>query len=185
MNFDFEKFYRTDPDPWNFAGSDYECNRYQAIVEGLPRRRYTRAFEPGCSIGELTARLATLCDRVIATDIAPSAVALARKRCCELSHVDIGVGDLGGEIPVGPFDLIIFSEIGYYFSPQRLLGIGASLARRLCRGGDFVAAHWLGESADHVLHGDVVHDELIAHLPLCWQGGERHAGFRIDTWRQA
>ena len=50
--------------------------------------------------------------------------------------------------------------------------------------GDFVAVHWLGESADHVLHGDEVHRVLAATLPWDVKHGVRHAGFRIDVWRR-
>jgi SAM-dependent methyltransferase len=77
----FETMYRQSRDPWNFATSEYERGRYRAILDALLRGSYRRAFEPGCSIGELTARLACRCDRIVATDVAPSAVALARERC--------------------------------------------------------------------------------------------------------
>jgi SAM-dependent methyltransferase len=185
MNFDFERFYQSNPDPWQFATSTYERGRYRTTVESLPRSTYTRAFEPGCSVGELTAELARICEHVVATDIAPSAVKSARARCFGMPNVDISCGDGPADVPQGPFDLIVFSEIGYYFPVERLTEIAASLAGRLCRGGDFVAVHWLGSSPDHVLNGDEVHEELILGLPLVWLGGDRHPGFRIDSWRQS
>jgi hypothetical protein len=54
----FEALYHGNPDPWNFVGSAYERARYAATLAALPKSSYTSAFEPGCSIGELTARLA-------------------------------------------------------------------------------------------------------------------------------
>jgi protein-L-isoaspartate O-methyltransferase len=149
----------------------------------LLRNSYGRACEPGCSVGELTAQLATVCDEVIAFDIAPSAVAQAQKRCAELKNVEISCADVASRQPSGLFDLIIFSEIGYYFDFPQLEHISRSLACRLTPGGEFVAAHWLGHSADHVLHGDEVHRALLANLPLQWVKGARYAGFRIDSWR--
>jgi SAM-dependent methyltransferase len=178
----FEFRYRTAQDPWDFATSPYERGRYGEILRGLSKARYRSAFEPGCSVGELTDQLASRCDRVFATDIAPTAVARARRRCARRSNVSIACADLSVGIPAGPFDLIIFSEIGYYFGREEL----AALARRLCRtievGGEFVAVHWLGHSEDHALHGDVVHETLERSLDLERMEGCRAPGFRIDRW---
>ena len=181
----FEQRYRDSFDPWNFAHSTYERERYRALLAALPRARYVAAYEPGCSVGELTAGLAARCEKVLATDFAPSAVERARRRCAEFHHVDIHCADVAHDASHETFDLIVFSEIGYYFSLPQLRDIGDGLARRLNPQGDFIAAHWLGDSADHRLHGDAVHAQLLATLPLQWLRGERHAGFRIDVWRRA
>jgi hypothetical protein len=64
--------------------------------------------------------------------------------------------------------------------------IAESLAAALEGGGELIAAHWLGSSADHVLHGDQVHGILgDAFKESCaWVKGARHPGFRLDTWRR-
>jgi hypothetical protein len=185
MNFDFEKLYAGDSDPWNFAASTYERGRYQSIIDALPRPAYDLAFEPGCSVGELTVQLAPLCGHLVACDIAPTAVARARARCADHGNVEIYCGDVAGNPGIDRFDLVVFSEIGDYFTRPRLREIALALTDRLAPAGDFVAAHWLGDSADHVLHGDDVHAELLRELPLRWLGGTRHAGFRIDAWRRS
>ena len=87
--------------------------------------------------------------------------------------------------PDGTFDLIVFSELGYYFSADRLRAIVGRLEDRLERGGELVAVHWLGQSPDHVLSGDEVHEVLSETLACEWIGGSRHVGFRIDSWRRA
>jgi SAM-dependent methyltransferase len=179
---DFEARYRTTPDPWNFATSPYERLRYRDILDALSKSRYRSAFEPGCSVGELTAQLASRCDRILATDIAPTAVGRARLRCAQSSNVIVACADLSCEIPEGPFDLIIFSEIGYYFDRERLAALARDLSCTLDAGGEFVAVHWLGHSQDHVLHGDVVHQVLEASLDLQRIKARRSPGFRIDTW---
>jgi SAM-dependent methyltransferase len=180
----FEHRYRENPDPWNFAASEYEQQRYRTVMEALPRPSYERAFEPGCSVGELTARLAERCAQVVATDVAPSAILRARARCADLRNVEVQCADVATSLPPGAFDLMVFSELGYYFPAPLLVQIARSMARQLRVGGDFVAVHWLGESADHVLHGDAVHGQLLANLPLRWLSGELHSGFRIDAWRR-
>jgi SAM-dependent methyltransferase len=179
----FEVRYRESSDPWGFATSSYEQDRYRATLAALKQPVYRHAYEPGCSVGVLTAALAARCRRVSACDIAAEAVALARKRCKRFSHVSIVQADAAVP-PDDAFDLIIFSEIGYYFDAARLRELALALADVLQPGGEFVAVHWLGHSADHVLHGDEVHAVLRAALPCEWIAGERHAGFRIDSWRR-
>jgi protein-L-isoaspartate O-methyltransferase len=181
----FEARYQASSDPWRFASSTYELDRYQATLDALSRPAYRRGFEPGCSVGVLTAALAGRVEHLIACDIAETAVACAKERCREFSHVEIHHRDVVQRPPGGTFDLMVFSELGYYFSVKRLTAMARQMASRLEPGGEFVAVHWLGTSADHVLHGDVVH-ELLARNLLCeWIGGSRHAGFRIDSWRRA
>ena len=72
-----------------------------------------------------------------------------------------------------------------------ILGDGVNVASsldQLCEpGGVLVAAHWLGHSPDHVLHGDDVHALLGVDDRRVPAGGERHAdpthaGFRLDRW---
>ena len=110
---------RRDSDPWNFLRSPYESARYDAILNALRGRHYHRVFEPGCSIGVLTVRLANICDEIEATDLSPTAVKKARERCENLSHVRIRCCSLLSKRIFGRFDLVILSEIGYYFgAPQ-------------------------------------------------------------------
>jgi SAM-dependent methyltransferase len=195
---EFEALYRRNPDPWDFATSGYERARYAATLESLQRERYATAFEPGCSVGELTALLAARCERLLAIDIAPAAIARARARCAHLPQVELRCADVWcagawEESSAQCFDLIVFSEIGYYVSPQELARFAGTVPARLAAHGEFVAVHWLGHSADHRLHGDTVHEILREELPLRWTGGKAHRwiggkthpGFRIDTWRES
>ncbi len=177
----FEEFYRTNADPWKFATSQYELGRYTETLAALSRPSYGTAFEPGCSVGVLTAQLARICRRVVAIDVSRSAVDRARRRCAALPNAEIHRADMCTAISDN-WDLVVFSEIGYYFRRDKLTEIAASMADRLRDGGEFVAVHWLGRSPDHVLHGDTVHEQLRASLPLRWLKGSRHPGFRIDTW---
>jgi SAM-dependent methyltransferase len=178
----FEARYRGGADPWSFAQSAYERSRYQTILNALGRSRYLAAYEPGCSVGVLTQRLAAVAAHVIAIDFAPSAVMQARRRCAHLAHVDIRCADLAQFVPGMPLDLIVFSEVGYYLSYSGLSQLAARLATCLKSGGEFVAAHWLGNSEDHLLHGTRVHEILRQHLGLHPRKSAVHAGFCLDTW---
>jgi SAM-dependent methyltransferase len=180
----FEARYQASTDPWRFASSAYELDRYEATLKALARPRYRRGFEPGCSVGVLTAGLAGRVEHLIACDFSATAVACAKERCREFSHVEIFQSDATAGPPEGAFDLMVFSELGYYFSSAQLGGIVRLMSDRLEPGGEFVAVHWLGHSPDHVLHGDEVHEVLARTLPCAWISGSRHEGFRIDSWRR-
>ena len=119
----YEKMYAGVADPWAFATSPYEHYRYTRILNALGQRHYQRAFEPGCSIGVLTEQLAFVCAHVEATDISTIAVSRAQDRCRALPNVIIKQGGLPDQIPDGMFDLIIFSEIGYYFDRETLVSL--------------------------------------------------------------
>jgi SAM-dependent methyltransferase len=178
----FENRYQCSRDPWRFETPAYEQARYRCLRRCLSRPFYGVAFEPGCSIGVLTEALAKIAGRVIATDFAPTAVAAAKRRLGRVGNVDVRCADLKQQLPPGPLDLIVFSEIGYYFTPAELLKLARALGERLRPHGEFIAGHWLGHSVEHVIHGDAVHDVLRLSLPLQWVKGERHEGFRVDCW---
>lgn len=179
----FERKYQGNADPWDFATSAYERGRYETILGALCHTSYGCIYEPGCSVGVLTQQLSRMAGRVVATDFAPSAVEQAKRRCAGSMNTKIEVADVREYRPAPSPDLIIFSEIGYYFAVPELRSLAVFLAEQLAPRGELLAAHWLGHSDDHVLHGDEVHAELRSVLPLRWVRGTCHAGFRIDSWR--
>jgi SAM-dependent methyltransferase len=162
----FEEKYRANRDPWKFSSSSYELNRYNEIMRLLGGRTFNHGFEPGCSIGVLTKRLARRCRHLFAMDISPTAVATARTRCALYPNVTIVAGALPKDLPSDTFDLIVFSEIGYYFERCVLVGVRELLTKRLARQGVLVGGHWLGVSADHLLSGDEVHEVLRLNTSL-------------------
>jgi trans-aconitate methyltransferase len=182
----FENRYRENPDPWNYQASPYERGKYQVTLDSLSRPRFANAFEPACSVGELTALLAARCGRLLATDVSQTAVKRAQARCADLHNVRIECGDLRADLETHiqgrQFDLIVFSEVGYYFDVESLTVLVRRLANALNAQGEFIAVHWRGHSADHVLHGDEVHRCLLAGLPLQHRLGDHHPGFRLDSW---
>ena len=177
----FEAMYQIDRDPWNFAYDPYERSRYEAVVAALPAGRFEFGFEPGCSVGELAALVAPRCNRYLAIDIAPTAVATARARCRHLPHVEVQTAALPVAIPTRGVDLLVFSEIGYYFDEPALASIIEQLRDRLVGRAVVVACHWLGSSGDHVLSGDRVH-ELLNDTLGTPTNGWRARDYRIDLW---
>ena len=180
----FEEMYRQSSDPWSFASSPYELRRYDAIVHALNANRYRHAFEPGCSVGVLTELLATLCDRVDAMDISPTAVMIAAERCVRFPHVEIHCRSLDDSFSVQDIDLLVLSEIGYYFDRDRWRSLAERLVKSVVPSGTILAAHWLGQSTDHRQHGDGVHEVLRSIDFMSLEYSERNTSFRLDRWRK-
>ena len=178
----FEALYVATPDPWDFAGSDYERGKYAATLAALPRPRYGRALEVGCSIGVLTALLAPRCDRLLSLDVAEGALAAARGRCGGLPGVEFRCMAVPGEWPEGRFDLIMLSEVVYYLDRADVARLVARIEGALAPGGDLVLVHWTG-ATDYPLSGDAAAGLVIAgtagFLGLSRQ--ERAAEYRLDV----
>ena len=85
-------------------------------------------------------------------------------------------------MPKGSFDLIVFSEIGYYFAEPHLEVIVGRLLEHLREGGMLVGVHWLGYSADHVLSGDQVHAVIDRNGALTQSFAKRFTGYRMNHW---
>lgn len=177
----FEQKYRTQDDPWNFAHAAYEQARYDSVIACLGPKSYHRAFEPGCSVGVLTERLAKLCLQVEACEISQTAVQRAQRRCASLPNVHIWHGSIRDAEPQG-CDLLVLCEIGYYFTENEWFHIAMRLTDALCPSATVLACHWLGTSEDHLVHGDVVHQTLQILPGLEHEYAERHANFRLDRW---
>lgn len=160
----FEALYAESADPWGFTSRWYEQRKYALTMAALPRQRYRRGFEPGCSIGVLSVLLAQRCDALLATDVAPAAVARARERLAGYDGAAVDRLAVPLEWPAGRFDLVVLSEIGYYLSPGDLEILRDRSVASLEPGGTLLAVHWRHEVPDYPLRGDAVHD-LIGASP--------------------
>ena len=118
-----------------------------------------------------------------AIDFAESAIQTARERCAPLSAT-FRVMNLPERLPLLGFDLIVLSEIGYYFTAEQWTALVSSMVQTAAPGTTLLAAHWLGTSADHAMSGDEVHAILRSEPNLHLLHEERHPGFRLDLWER-
>jgi SAM-dependent methyltransferase len=178
----FEARYAANPDPWEFETSAYEHEKYERTLAALGDRHYERAFEAGCSIGVFTAMLAERCDELLAVDIAQAAVDTARERLAAFDHVRVERRTLPGEWPAGPFDLVVCSEILYYWDRATLDQALGVIAASMAPGGRLIAVHYRPPSSIDPLTGDVVHALLRERLALGHVASEVNDQFRIDVF---
>ena len=157
----FEAMYRKSIDPWKYETSAYEQEKYQNTLAVLPRRRYQKAFEIGCSIGVLTKLLSIYCDELLAVDCSLSALQHAQKRCAGRSQVSFQQMSIPSDFPSSSFDLILLSEVGYYWSLDDLQLARECITHHLEPNGHLLLVHWALYSKDHLVSGDMVHDIFI------------------------
>lgn len=179
----FDEMYRADPDPWRFESSWYEERKYALTLAALPDRRYQSAFEPGCSVGVLSSLLAGRCDRLLATDIVPKVLDRARRRVPDANSVRFEVRAIPEEWPPGPFDLVVLSEIAYYFDGDTLEGIVGQVMASTTPGATVVGVHWRG-STDYPLTGDQAHGIIDSHPSLRRAVRHLEAAFVLDVWQR-
>ena len=177
----FEARYRAERDPWGFADDPYERAKYARTVAALGGRRFARALELGCAHGELTALLAPACDQLVAVDAAPTAVARAAERFAGDDAVTVRAATIPEELPPGPWELVVASEVLYYLGPELLEETIARLVADLAPGGLLLAVHWIGEATSHPSGADAVHARLLAEPGLRSTVAERHPGYRLDA----
>ena len=181
----FREVYGASPDPYGLADRWYEKRKYALTVALLPREHYATAFEPGCSIGVLTEQLAPRCDTLIACDAVAEAVASAQARTAGLPGVLIAQRAIPREWPARAFDLIVFSELLYYFDDADFgevlrLGIGA-----LRPDGHLLAVHWRHPAPDHPRTGDEVHEALAGHDQLALLARYSDPDFTAEVYTRA
>ena len=180
---EFEEQYRRDEDPWNLATSPYEQAKYDATVTALGDRTYPFGLELGASIGVLSERLARRCGRLITLEPAPTAVERARRRLAGLPNVDVRLGAAPADLPEWTFDLIICSEVLYYFAPDELDELMNALEARLPRAGTLLAVSWRGRGT-HRQTGDEVHAQLRSRPGLVRIHGSTHDSYLLDRFER-
>jgi SAM-dependent methyltransferase len=154
---DFEARYREEPDPWGYEHSEYERAKYAATLDACGQGPFARALELGGSIGVFSALLAPRCERLDTLDAAPTAVALARERLRAHPAAHAQLGSIPEDVPAGPFDLVVASEILYYLDAERLAGTLARLGDVLAPGGRLVAVHWRPVGPERPYSAEQVH----------------------------
>lgn len=156
----FDDLYERHDDPWGFESRWYEARKRAIVLASLPLKKFRFALELGCSTGLLTEALADRCYNVLGIDIAESAVDRARERIPSNARVE--QRDMATDFPAGDYDLVVLSEVGYYFSSEVLDALLGEIEGSLSPDGVLVACHWRHPVEGYLLSGDEVHSRLAA-----------------------
>jgi SAM-dependent methyltransferase len=177
----FEELYAAEPDPWSFETRWYEHRKHALSVAALPRPKYERALELACANGRLTELLAPRCGDLLAVDGIAAPVQRARERLAGFTQVRVEQRQLPQWWPEGKFDLIVVSELLYYFDEDDLARVLALLGASLEPEGTLLAVHWRRVVAEYPLTGDTVHESLRAQESLGLLAHHEEEDFLLDV----
>lgn len=133
--------YAARSDPWELSNSQYEVRKRQHVLEMLPRSHYHRGYEPGCARGDLTRLLAPRVAELWAVETVSKAITITNKTCASYSNVRTIRADIRYWTPPGPIDLVVFSEILYYFSASDFHRIISQIGAQLSNDANVIAVH--------------------------------------------
>lgn len=181
----FDEIYAESGDPWGFATSEYEAEKYARTIASLPRDRYRRCLEIGCSIGVLSELLLARCDELFATEINDRALASARARNGKYERARFEKLNFPEELPPGTFDLVVLSEVAYYWAESAFVRAQALITDQLLEpGGHLVLVHYTPEETDYPMTGDEVHDRWLDAGALESVVEHRAERYRLDVLRR-
>ena len=181
----FEAMFQGDPDPWGLESRTYEAEKFDATVAALGGRTYARAFEVGCAGGSLTRRLAPLCSSLLSIDVSVTALDRAQRKCADLPQVVFEPMVFPRYTPdLVDIDLIVLSEIAYYWDDADLERAAIWIGESLAPGGDILLVHWTGET-DYPQTGDGAVEALRSLLGDQVEviSAQREPAYRLDLWR--
>ncbi|RUS97541.1 hypothetical protein DSM106972_082780 [Dulcicalothrix desertica PCC 7102] len=182
----FETLYTTNPDPWQFETSEYEAKKYTNTINALAKPRYQSALEIGGSIGILTEKLAPYCDSLLSVEVSKIAQKQARTRCKKLSQVRFELMRIPEQFPQETFDLVLISEVGYYWCRKDLQKSQTLILKNLAKGGHLLLVHWTEYARDYPLNGNEVHDSFLELAPtqLKHLKSQREQQYRLDLFER-
>ncbi|MCI3946026.1 SAM-dependent methyltransferase [Pseudomonas syringae] len=178
----FDELFRDNNDPWAFKQRWYERRKRALTLAALPREHYHAIFEPGCANGELSADLAERCDMLVCCDTSSKAVDLARQRLAGMPHATVVQARLPQQWPQGRFDLIVFSELGYYLDADDLNRLIDRALSALSPDGQLLACHWRPDIDGCPLNAQAVHDILAERLSMHRLFSHHEQDFLLDLW---
>lgn len=182
----FARLYAQSDDPWQIDRGWYEQRKRALLMACLPRAQFDVILEPGCGSGALSMALASRCHQLIACDIAPRAIELARERLASCTNVALSCQQIPVHWPAAvtasSIDCIVISELAYFLQPQALTLLLARIKDCLKPHGVVVACHWQGKFAERTMDTNVIHAHIAATTGLHSVVHHEEPDFLLDVW---
>lgn len=186
---DFDVIYQNEVDPWAIGTAWYERRKRTILMACLPQEGYRYALELGCGRGHTTAVLARRCDTVRAIDLSLTAVHECRRRMNEsgITNAEIEQLRLPWYWPLSSHrspDLLVVSELAYYFSDFELDSLIERCIRSLSIGGHWVMCHYRLPFHDRRQETDPMHEVIDGNARLKRVVMYSEESFRLDVWQR-
>lgn len=134
----------------------------------------------------MTEKLGERCDSLLSIDVSNLAQNQAIQRCQHLPHVRFEIMCVPQQFPEETFDLVLVSEVGYYWCYEDLKKAQVAILQHLKPGGHLLLVHWTLYARDYPLSGDEVHNSFFELAPtqLRHLQGKREEEYRLDLFER-
>jgi len=151
---DFDRLALCDRDEW-----DHNNHYHQFLLKQLPN--YSKEIlDLGCGVGKFSRCLAKQSDRVLAIDLSPKSIEIARQRSKHFNNIDYQVADISTwKFPSESFDALVSIATVHHLSLEDLL---PKLKATLKPGGVLIILDLL----EHQNIKDTLYDCIA--VPLNW-----------------
>lgn len=132
-----------------------------------PNLATARVLSLGCGDGRRELALAPYAGRIIAIDLSPAAIELARRRACDLDrhNVEFYVGDTAAVVDLGRFDAVWCGGLLHHLTESERETLVGRAIGALAPGGTFVAMDPNARRAVNILKPFVRRAYLRYHSP--------------------
>ena len=180
----FEGLYQRDPDPWKFATSPYERDKYARTLEalGAPTGDSSEPSRPDARSASSPAPGLPLRANCSASTRSLTAVGRARDRLAGPPACRSSNASCPSSCPAGPFDLIVCSELLYYWSAEPLRELLRRSSRALIPGAAWSRCTGDPETRTYPLRGDDVHRIIAETTELAHGHSEQHDLYLLDRY---
>ncbi len=176
---DFASVYkRATQDAWNYTENPFERERFDLVVNVLSTVRAKKALEVGCAEGHLTRRIASCVDDLMACDIMKEAIDRARANCGDLDNVRFLQTDIRTRWPEEMFDLLVYSDVLYFFSRKEVRQVIRDSARYVPEGGHLLFANEWHSHYRMFTHPSYILEQF--HESKHWECVRAHDHFCAD-----
>lgn len=111
-------------DPYMVTTSEEEKEKYDRLIKAIGgKETYENILELGCGEGRLSRRIADKTGRLLAVDISDFAIGRAKEYLADHENVTIRRFDIFTDDPEDTFELVVCSEVLFYFEPDQLPGV--------------------------------------------------------------
>ena len=171
--------YADRDDPWEFRTSPYEQAKFRTTADALLSRTYASALEVGCGNGELARHIAPRCANYTGVDAVGKALDAARRAVPSGRFVH---AFLPCDLPGGPHDLILLSEVLYFLDAPAITALGQQITRRW-PAAEVIVVTWLGPSGNPMQGEPALSVFTSAIKPVfCGVLAARTPQYRIDRF---
>lgn len=186
----FDWALRNDTTPFGEDG-EAEYEKYTRILHALDfKGHFKNVLDLGCGEGYLMRRLAGRAGRILGVDISPTVIRRAGRRLAPFDNVELRAADALTEEIEESFELVLCSELLYYFNIKQFGTIAGKIERWTRPGGYLLLAHSRAAADDEegsepfAFGAKTIHDTFLENPVFHAESDITYPAYRITVLRK-